>query len=534
MGIAVVIAGTTRNSYVTPSSIVISKRLSEPATANVTLRDETGSLIPVVGNAVDIKDQGGTTRFFGTIQDVEVKKIDDVLGVECRLSITDNTYATTRRISGQYEWIDKTVLYIVSDIVTNSLYSDLTDVSLVATGPTIPRFSVSMATVKEAFDALAELAGMRWWIDELNRLHFTTPSSATAPFAITDTTNVTRLSVRGTREDYCNVVIAFVGSALRDPDAETFVGNGSLTSFTLAYPVGQTPTILVDGVEKTVGVTDVDTGKDFYWAQGSAEIRQDSGGTVLTSGNTLSVTYVGLEQIFVTVSDAAEITARATAEGNSGRYEKLIEISDVITQADATTRAQAYLDRYSTLTYELAGETTDFHESTLLQLQPGHVLAMSAPGYGTTGNFLVQSVEFSHMEGVSDQDTYQWRGRIRATNGPPLRTFTDLFRQTASGGTVSGTGSAGTIGGAGVFMYEVALTANATITVPFSATPGAILTVYVEQGSGPYSISLDAAQFGGSPNTNISSRNGGITVFQFCGREDSKWWQVGIPAQDIQ
>lgn len=534
MGISVVVGGVTRNSMVAVGSLSIEKRLADPATAQMTLYDPAGSIAPVVGNSVEVIDASTVTQFFGTIDSVDCSKIADFTGKAFRITATDNTHATTRRLTGEVEWIEKTVLEIVTDIVSSSLSDDLTDISFVETGPTIPNFRVAYAPVNQAFNALAELAGMRWYTDAANRLHFFTPSSPTAPFSITDGSNVQGLSIRETREDYVNVVVARVGSALRNPDTETFPGDGSATSFTLTYPVGQAPTVLVNGVEKTVGVADVDTGKDWYWALNSKEIRQDSGGTVLTGSDTLSVTYLGIEQVWIQVTDTAEISARATAENNSGRYEKTIEIEEIITQADATARAQAYLDRYSSMTFEATIQTNEYLEPDLLQLEPGDILTISATGYNTTGNFLVQSIALEHMDGATDQDTVQWAARINAVKGPVLRSFVDMLKPKTGGDLIGGASALGSIGGAGVFHQEVTLSANTTINAAYSATKGAVLTMYVIQGSGPYTITFNSSDFGGTINTSISAANGGVSVFSFVGRDDGKWWPLSFPMQDIQ
>lgn len=531
MGISALIASTLRNSVVAPASISMTRTLGEPATCEVVTTDATGSFVPAVGNIVEMQDQASDVQFFGTAQEITVTRRDHTAANECRITATDRNHATTRRLAGQYEWIGKTVLYIVSDIVSNSLAGDLTDVSLVETGPTIDRFAVDYSTVKEAFDALAEVAGMRWYVDELNRLHFFTPSaSPDAPFAITDGTNVSSLSVRATREDYCNTVTARVGQSLRDPDTEDFTGDGTTKSFSVTYPIAQAPTVLVAGVAGTVGILGVDTGKDWYWQAGSAEIRQDDGDTALAGAVVLKVTYVGVEQIYVGVSDAAEISARATAEGNSGIYHKLIELEGQLTRSDATTAAQAYLDAHAELTYVLTAETNDFKEPDILTIRPGHVLSFTRAGYGTTGSFLVRSVTLTHMEGVTDTATYQWLGRIEAVKGPLLRTYTDILRASTGGGGVTGSGAAVTASsGAGVYVHEVGtLTANTTITPTVAATPGATLYVFLVTGASPYTISFHSDWFATVPNSLIPAAAGITVVFPFVGRAgDGLWWFCG-------
>lgn len=530
MGISALIASTLRNSKVAPASISMTRTLGEPATCEVVTTDASGSFVPAVGNIVEMQDQASDVQFFGTAQEVTVTRRDHTTANECRVTATDLNHATTRRLAGLYEWTGKTVLYIVSDIVSNSLTGDLTDVSLVETGPTIERFAVDYSTVKEAFDALAEMAGMRWYVDELNRLHFFTPSaSPDAPFAITDGTNVSSLSVRATREDYCNTVTARVGQSLRDPETQAFTGDGTTKSFSVDYPVAQAPTVRVAGVEGTVGILGVDTGKDWYWQAGSAEIRQDDGDAALAGAVALEVTYVGLDLIYVGVSDTGEITARATAEGNSGIYHKLIELDGQLTRSDATTAAQAYLDAHCELTYVLNAETNDFIEPGILTIRPGDVLSFTRAGYGTTGNFLVRSVSLAHMEGVVDSADYQWRGRIEAVKGPLLRTYTDILRASTGGGGVTGSGAAVTASsGAGVYLHEIGtLTANTTITPTVAATTGATLYVFGTTGASPYTIAFHADWFATVPNSLIPAAAGITFCFPFVGRADGLWWFSG-------
>lgn len=438
MGISVLIAATLRNSKVEPGMLTLTSTLGEPSTCEIGTIDASGAVIPGVGNIIEVQDEASDVQFFGSANEVTTTIRDPTDAAQCRLTATDLNHATTRRNAGQYEWTDKTAGYIFADIASNSLSGDLSDVSLVETGPTIPYFKVDMSTVKDAFDALAQLAGMRWYVNELNQLLFFVPAaSADAPFAISDGTNVSSISVRETREDYCNSVSARVGNALRDPDTEDFVGDSATQVFETAYPVGAAPTITLDGTVVTVGIGGVDTGKDWYWNENSKEIRQDSGGTVLTSGNTLSVTYTGIESIIIGVTDSGEISARATAEGNSGIYHKHLEIEQMLSRADALATIQGYMDARSELTYVLTVETNQAKEPDILALRPGQVLNFTAPGYGVTGLFLVRTRTLYHLMGATDVHAVQWGCRFEAVKGPILATFADLFKGGGGGSGIS-------------------------------------------------------------------------------------------------
>lgn len=536
MGIAVVIGAVTRNSKTKPASISIVKSLGQPATCEVATVDTAGSFYPAVGNSVEILDQNADTMFFGTANEVErLRPGTASSGVaESRVSATDRNYTASRRLAGEYEWTDATLLAIVTDIVSDSLAGDLTDISLVETGPTIPYFAVSYSTVGEAFDALAALSGLIWHIDAANRLNFITPGASACAWGITDGTNVERLTFRETREDYCNWAIARVTDALRDPETQGFTGDGTSTTFTLDYPVAQAPEVRVNGVEKTVGIISVDTGKDWYWSAGSTEIRQDSGGTVLTGGDTLAVTYIGTEQIYVESKNLTEISARATAEGNSGIYQRFLNIEQQSTRADAQSIVDAYVASHDELSTVATIETNDHIEPHVLSTEPGQEIAISITGYGTLGDFLIRTVTITHMDGVDDQATAQWRYRIEAIKGPFVRNYIDGFRELKGSGSASGTGATGRgASGAGTYIYDVTLTANTTISAPIAATVGAALYVYVTQGAGPYIITFDAADFGLVANNNIAAENGSISVFPFVGRSDGKWWQAGFAATGL-
>jgi hypothetical protein len=447
MGIAVVLGGVTRNSVV--QSITLTKELGAAATCQVVTCDPTGAYVPPIGTPIEIYDATPTIIYAGSAQDVEVTRREHTAVNVCTITGTDLNHATTRRLAGEYQWTNKTVLQIVTDIVGNSLVGDLTDITLVETGPTIASFRIRYPTVAEAFDSLATLAGMVWYIDEQNRLVFKTPTASSAPFDITDGTNLTALTIRGSREDYCNFAVAAVPERLRPEDTESFVGDGSNQIFELDYPVAQEPTITLNSVAQTVGIISVDTGRDWYWAEGSTEIRQDSGGTPITSGDTLEVTYVGTESTFISSQNAGQIAARAAAEDNSGVYAKFIEIEGRRTAADAQATLDAYVAKFDELSYIAIIETNDYLEPDSLTIQTGEMMTISRAGYGTTGDFMVRKISITHLD-VHDDAPYQWAVRIEAVKGPALRQFAELI---GAGGTAA-TAASAAVADLGDFQLE--------------------------------------------------------------------------------
>jgi len=438
MGISVLVLSTLANDKTKPATISINKRLGQPATAEVSTVDRAGTFFPYVGNKVEILDQNADPIFFGNANEVErIRPGHYACDVsESRTSCTDLNFALTRRLAGEYEWIGKTLLEIVTDIVANSLAGDLTDITLVETGPVLPNFLISYPTVAGAFDALKKETGMEWHVDDQNRLNFFTPGAMACPWSIVDGSNLERIVIRETREDYCNWAVARVLKALREPATEEFVGDGALTSFELAYPCAQAPTIFLNGVENTVGITTVDTGKDWYWSPESKEIRQDDLGVVLTSADTLAVTYVGQEQIYVESQNAGEIAARAAAEDNSGIYQRLIEIEAESTRADAQAIVDAYVAAHDSFSLVATIETNDHIEPLVLGTQVGQTIDIGINGYGALGEFLITDINILHWD-VNDQAAAQWKYTITAVKGPKLKNFVEAF------GDLIGSGQSG-------------------------------------------------------------------------------------------
>ena len=538
MGISVLIQSTLRNDLTGRDGVSITKALRTIPTASIRTIDPAGSFLPGVGNLVEVQDDlnGPTvTLFGGSISEVErIRRRTSIATLETNCSCVGKADRLERRLAGYYEFTGKTGGYILGQLVANSLSGDISIASPsgIATGPTIASLVWDYPTAKDAADSVVNLsAGYEYYVKPDGTLSYFQTSSNTCPVSITDGSNVNKITTRETREDFCNRVTIKVANALRDPDTENFTGDGTATSFNVSNPIAQAPEIFVGSpaVAQTVGIIGVDTGKDWYWQEGSTEIRQDDGATVISSGVVIMVTYVGTESILVAAENATSISDRATAESNSGIYHKLLTLDNKLTRADAQAVADAYVDRYSSLSVVMVFETDTRLEPEAINIEPGQTLTVSLTGYQCAGTYLVRSVTLQSR--INDQHQARWSVRVEAVSGPVLRNYVDVFRDlSGGGGNVSGTGSiAATGGGAGTYVYEPAkLTANTTITSPIPATSGATMVVFIKQGAGPYAISFDATQFSQIVNTNLPAVEDMEIAFPFVGRADGLWWPMSF------
>ena len=537
MGVSVLIQSTTRNDLTGRDGVTITKALRTIPTATIRTVDPAGSFLPGVGNQVEIQDDLGgptVTLFGGSISEVErIRRRTSIATLETNCACVGKADRLERRLAGYYEFTGKTAGYILGQLVANSLSGDISIASPsgIATGPTIESLVWDYPTAKDAADSVVNLSpGYEYYIKPDGTFSYFQTSSNTCPVSITTGANVNKITTRETREDFCNRVTIKVANALRDPDTENFTGDGATQSFNVAYPIAQAPEIFVGSpaVAQTVGIIGVDTGKDWYWQEGSTEIRQEDTDTPIGSSVVIMVTYVGTESILVSAVNTASVSARATAESNSGIYHKLT-LENKLTRANAQAVADAYVDRYSSLSVVMQFETDTRLEPDAYNIEPGQTLTVSLTGYNCAGTYLVRSVTLQLR--INDVHQARWVVKVEAVSGPVLRNYVDVFRDTSGGGgNITGSGSiASSTGGAGTYVYEPAkLTANTTITAPIPATSGATMVIFVKQGAGPYTISFNATQFSQIVNTAIPAVEDMEIAFPFVGRGDGLWWPMSF------
>jgi hypothetical protein len=323
------------------------------------------------------------------------------------------------RIHVARAYTEQTLQAIVLDIVAQDLALEGIATTGVEPGPTIKKAIFNWITVTDAFNQLAELTGMSWWIDSYKVLQFRERSSIAAPTTLTDVavTNGT-LVVRTDRQKYRNQQIMRFGGGLTDTRTETFVGDGERRTFSLAFKAGTVPTVEVNTVAKTVGIRGVETGKDWYWNKGVTEISQDDGGTPLADTDTLEVTYRGLFPGIISAGNGAEIAARMSVEGGSGRYMRVEERADVESVDAAIEVVQSVLDRHSTISRIVTCQTLE------PGFAPGQLVPCQFVAHGINDSFLIESVVAEVPFGKSPI-----RYTLTMRSGDPYGGWQEYFRR---------------------------------------------------------------------------------------------------------
>ncbi len=245
-----------------------------------------------------------------------------------------------------------------TDSTTTPQVLDLTVAAFgpqIDTGAIIPSANYAYTFCDKNLDDLAKQSNYEWWIDQDFLMNFNAREGMPSPWCLqsnslgvaSDIEIDSNLQGEVTGDQYRNrqILTNVINSGVF---TDTFVGDGSRTSFTLRYPIapGTVPTVILDGVHQKVG-TKGSTGSQWYYAVNDATIAEDNSGTVLTTGDTLSVTYTGLFADTVIVNNNAAQQALAAIDDTSGIVEAVEDVSQKqMTYAAALVYAQALLDRY--------------------------------------------------------------------------------------------------------------------------------------------------------------------------------------------
>lgn len=448
MALTVEIAGVDRTANVKAGSVSIAKVFGETWTADFGTFDPDGIYYPNVGEEIYFRIDG-TIYWGGIIRRVERNKdgsYTDVLETSC--SCTDWNHILERRLAGEYEWINETAGNIIRAINGQSLTGEGFSDSLVQDGPVIANFRVNYGTVAEAYAELSKLApGFRFHIDQEKNIVFgdstASPPTDAASFDIPVAAgNISYMSAVETDEDYANFVVARAQKVLREPQTEKFNGDGTITSFQTAFQIALKPTITLEfGGEtfpQTVGIASVDVDKDWYWAEGSTEIRQDPNASPLVPEAELSVTYVGIEQIFVLAKNEDEIATRAAIEGGSGRHEKFLEIDTQITRADAQDIVDGYLYEHLGIPLVVTYKTNDWLEAEARNLQVGTIQSILQDGWAAQQtNYFIRSIKVT-QEDISSESENCLVYEVEAIWGKLTKTVYQWFRALAQNSSAPG------------------------------------------------------------------------------------------------
>jgi hypothetical protein len=376
--------------------------------------DESGTYRPNIGDTVEIYDDTELV-FAGEVDEPEEWKLPGTNSLNEDINVVDwHCVADRIRVAETYE--DDLAGDVVKDIIAKYLAAEGITAGTIADGPTISKAVFPYRSASECLDELSELTGFQWRINPDKSLDFCERSTNAAPWDITPDSEIRGVTVKRNRQKYRNRQLIQAGRDTSVVQSRTFKGDGETQVWSLDMPVAKVPVVKVDGVAKTVGIRQLEQGKDFYWSKGEKEISQDPEGTKLTSSNTLTVEYQGLYPIIVVADDPEEVAAR-------GIHEDIEQRADIDTKEAALAYADGLLRRYARI------ETVISYETNEPGLKAGQLQNINLPIHDINGDFLISSVRISEPGRADGKLTYQ----VQALSGESVGGWVAFFKKLVAG-----------------------------------------------------------------------------------------------------
>ena len=361
----------------------------------------------------------------------------------------------------------------------------LQDDGVSVTAATAPEISLACpvgANIGQLLDQVVSLCSTDttawyWNTDPWRNFILATRTGTAAPWNVTDGEDLFagnspyQQSIVQSHNQMANTSYAIGAETILNTLNVTLVGNGSATTFNLPAPCGATPTITLNGSAQTVGVLGVDTGDQWYWAQDSAVITQDSSGTVLTSADTLLVSYSPLVPAVAQAPNVGSLQSLQAIEGTSAVYSHVTQISSPILPADLLAIATAYELEYGT-----PAATCQFYT-----LRPGLAVGqlqsidLSDAGIAS-GEYLIATVKMSLSDNVI---VWQYTAFGGANIGNAITALTQFINRDQATLTLTTpvVPLQATAANPGQAIAGGAVTPAQTVTFPNAVTKGNLLVV---------------------------------------------------------
>lgn len=361
----------------------------------------TDSSSPIANGQVGLQNASGSARFYQfRVQPLGQSVSGLLVYSRARLSSTDPT------VSPQLE--DLTLSVRGPSIQTGALIPQ-TQYSVL---------SGSKNTVAQDLDDLAKQSNFVCKIDKNKQLWFVSRSGMPSPWIATPSDmQVANLSLEIASDQYRNMQIITGGKdVLLLPEQKQ--GDGITQSWTLGYPVDSVTSISVNGVIQTFGVKGVDTGRSFYYEQGSNVLIQDASLTPLDTTQLIMINYQGQVNVTVEARNDAQIAWLAGTDGTDGIV-AVTEDCSGLNKLAMLQLAYARLQQFAVL-----GRTLTF--TTMRSgLATGQVLSVFLPQFGINdGQFLISDVATNYITTSANNIVIQQPFySITCTDGPIIPSY---------------------------------------------------------------------------------------------------------------
>jgi hypothetical protein len=238
-----------------------------------------------------------------------------------------------------------------------------------------------------------------WYTDAWRTIHLSEQTVTAAPWDVDDTMGsagnaLLASSTAQSANQYSNQCYVVASEFLGNFTTVIFIGDGTTKSFNLPSAAVSAPSATIGITAQTVGVLNVDTGKQWYWSQGSSVFSQDAGDAPLGAGVQMSVAYQ-LSQPAVGVAVNAEgLAERAIVEGTGALYQSSTTFSQPIDQADLLNYCETLAAEFGTIPQQIPLSTIR------PGLKVGQFQTIKLASTGISGVFLIASINMVTVQNI--------------------------------------------------------------------------------------------------------------------------------------
>jgi hypothetical protein len=341
--------------------------------------------IPSNDDEVIVYLDDDTKLFGGNIISIEMSKKTTGSVVATIRCVDYSRVLDSNLVHKSYE--DMTDKAIIEDIVaTYCAGLDITTTNVVE-GVTIEQVSFNYVQPSQALRKIADLTGRNWYIDYDKDIHYFPLTTNTTPFNIDSSNNeYYNLRVSKDASQIKNRIYVRGGTKLSDETTYSEKGDGEKRKFVLPDKP-HAVTVTVNGVEKTLGIKNVNAdGFEWYLNFQEKYLEQDSTETVLSTSDTLEVTYKYDIPILVALENSASIIEH-------GIKEFAIFDKQISTTKSARDRASAELTDYANNIIEGSFKTLTTGFTS------GQYININLTEYGLNEDYIIQKVVANSIGG---------------------------------------------------------------------------------------------------------------------------------------
>lgn len=276
--------------------------------------------------------------------------------------------------------INMTAENIVTQKLLPLLAGDGITAGTISANITVKKAVFNFCKVSDALTQLATLCGSTYtWYIKNKQLHFGQREQNVSGYTLDDDVRVKDFKYSASADAYRNIQYVKGSKGWTLAQTETLTVSGK--DYTTRYPVALQPSISVNGVPATVGVSGLNDGTaDFFWSYDSRTITCN----LETAPGTISITYIGLMTIYTRKTSPSEITRVAGLSGGSGIREALYADDTIDTQDAAAQYCDALLAKYAR-----DAEKITFTTEVDDYWHVGELVYVFKRSYGIAGYYLV-------------------------------------------------------------------------------------------------------------------------------------------------